>query len=57
MEYVFDKAGGGESTSQMCVSALNVLLPLRLGAVLTPAHLIDSTKSELIGPGRCEPAH
>lgn len=40
--------------------SLNVhqsLLPLRLGAVLTPAHLIDSTESKLVGSGRCEPAH
>lgn len=34
-----------------------VLLPLSLSAVLTPAHLIDCTKSELISPGRCEPTH
>lgn len=40
--------------------SLNVhssLLPVRLGAVLTPAHLIDSTESKLVGSGRCEPAH
>lgn len=32
-------------------------LPLRLGAVLSPAHMVDSAKPELIGPGRCESAH
>lgn len=39
------------------VSARMRLLPLRLGAVLPPAHLIDGAEPELIGPGRCEPAH
>lgn len=50
---VFNKACSGESVSKMC----ECVLPLCLSAVLTPAHLIDSTEPELIGPGRCEPAH
>lgn len=42
----------------LCLFSVHViLLPLRLGAVLTPAHLIDSAESELIGTGRREPAH
>lgn len=34
-----------------------VHLPLSLSTVLTPAHLIDCTKSKLISPGGCEPTH
>lgn len=34
-----------------------VHLPLSLGTVLAPAHLIDGTKSELISPGGGEPTH
>lgn len=34
-----------------------VHLPLGLSTVLTPAHLIDCTESELISPGGREPTH
>lgn len=32
-------------------------LPLSLGAVLAPAHLIDGAEPELVGPGGREAAH
>lgn len=41
----------------VCLHADMVHVPLRLSAVLTPAHLIDCTESELIRPGGREPTH